>query len=79
MSEQGLCQGDNLSPTLFSCYINDLLRELNDCDLGICLQVKDKKRKMCVLAYADDIVILSDNASNHQKLLDMVHDWCFKW
>ena len=31
------------------------------------------------LAYVDDIVLLADNESDLQILLDCVHDWCKKW
>jgi hypothetical protein len=29
--------------------------------------------------YADDIILLSDSASNLQAQLDCVNNWCFKW
>ena len=32
-----------------------------------------------VLAYADDLVLLSDSEQNLQRLLDMVAEWCNKW
>ena len=39
--ETGVKQGDNLSPTLFAVFINDLVKELNDQDMGI--NIVDKK------------------------------------
>ena len=35
--------------------------------------------KICMLLYADDIVIISENEQKLQKLLDHVHEWCKKW
>ena len=31
---------------------------------------------VCVLLYADDIVLLADSVDNLQSLLDRVHLWC---
>ena len=31
---------------------------------------------VCVLLYADDIVLLADSVNNLQSLLDEVHLWC---
>ena len=53
-SEMGLKQGDNLSPNLFSVYINDLLRTLKETGYGVNLS---DITQLCCLAYADDIVL----------------------
>ena len=57
----GVRQGDNLSPTLFNIFLNDLANELNALNLGI----KMGDLKICMLLYADDIAIISEN---EQKL-----------
>lgn len=58
-SNIGANQGDNLSPTLFNVFINDVCNEFDtNCDA---VDLGDKK--LSCLLYADDIVLLSDSAS----------------
>ena len=71
----GVKQGDNLSPKIFSVYINDLATELNSMNLGI--QVDDTF--VNILLYADDIVILAESEQNLQTMMDHIHEWCRKW
>ena len=68
---QGVRQGDNLSPTLFNIYLNDLAKELKELALG--------NTQICILLYADDIILTSENEQNLQKMLDHVGNWCNKW
>ncbi len=35
--------------------------------------------KLCILLYANDIVILAENEKQLQILLNFVNDWCKKW
>ena len=35
--------------------------------------------KVCVLLYADDLVLLADNEKDLQTLLDLMHAWCIEW
>ena len=72
---QGVRQGDNLSPTLFNIYLNDLAKEIKDMGLGVPLD----DINVPILLYADDIVLISENESNLQKMLDHVEFWCQKW
>ncbi len=37
------------------------------------------KDKICILLFADDIVIHPENDSQLQKLLDFVNAWCSNW
>ena len=62
---------DNISPTLFNIYINDLAEELKSMNLGI-------KIHICILLYADDIVLVSEHEQNLQHMLSHVHKWCCK-
>lgn len=67
--------GDVLSPTLFNIFLNNLAVELKDLGLGININ----NRNICILLYADDIVLLSDNELNLQRMLDHMYNWCIKW
>ena len=63
---QGARQGDNLSATLFSIYLNDLTTELKDFNLGIILG----DMHICILMFADDGVLVSENEQKLQTMLD---------
>jgi len=71
----GVKQGDNLSPTLFDVYLNDLADELNCMQLG----VKIDDDYLTILLYADDIVIIAEDEENLQRLLNKLHNWCKRW
>ena len=71
----GVRQGDVLSPTLFSVFVNDLATEINDLGLGI----PTGDFLVNILLYADDIVVLAENETNLQKVLDHLKIWCSKW
>ena len=72
----GVKQGDCLSPTLFSIYINDLAQEIKDSGLGIPLE---DDVLVNILLYADDIVLLAENENDLQQLICLVESWCTKW
>ena len=69
---RGLRQGGILSAHLFTFYVDEILREVNNmpyaCKLGI--------NKVNVLAYADDFVVLSPSCSGLQKILQTLNN-CF--
>lgn len=75
-STNGVKQGDSLSPLLFSLYINDLLNEIDHLNLGV--ELTDNLT-LSVLAYADDLVIFSDDPEKLQILLNYVSEWCHRW
>ena len=68
-------QGNSLSPTLFNIYINDLAEELKSMNLGI----KMGDLHICILLYADDIVLVSEHEKNLQRVLGHVYKWRCKW
>ena len=71
----GVKQGCLLSPALFNIFINDLLMQLSESNLGIQC---GSYAKVSVLAYADDIVLLAPNPSSLQSLIDKLNVWCMK-
>ena len=74
-SEQGICQGDVLSPNLFSLFIDGLLMAIKKTGCG----VKFGNLTIGCLAYADDIVLFADGKSMMENILKTVQDWCEDW
>ena len=68
--EQGVAQGCSLSPILFSVFINDLLKEVDQTGLGIQLS---SGKTVGGMLFADDFVGISDSKESLQKLLDVVY------
>ena len=79
-SEIGIRQGENLSPILFSIYLNDLQGHLlNDSAIGVELyDTTDETHwlKLLILLYADDTIIISDNAIDFQNCLNSFEQYC---
>ena len=74
--DQGVAQGCSLSPILFSVFINDLLKEVEQAELGIQLS---SGKTFGGMLFADDFVGVSDSKENLQKLIDVVYSYCSKW
>lgn len=83
----GLRQGENLSPFLFSIYLNDLESFFfsANIDSGVECFSSDFDDsvyiylKLFVLLYADDTVILSESADGLQSALDVYNEYCKQW
>ena len=73
--ERGVAQGCSLSPILFSVFINDLLKEVEQTGLGIQLS---SGKTVGGMLFADDFVGISDSKESLQKLID-VYSYCSKW
>ena len=73
----GVKQGDTLSPTLFSIFINDLAKEIKELKCGIAIGLENMY--VCSLLYADDIVIIAPTEENLQKMLNVLVNWCKNW
>ena len=71
----GVRQGCVMSPVLFSFFINGLAKEINKRTKGICVG----DRKVRLLMYADDIVLMSETKRDLQNMLDVVTTYSKKW
>ena len=73
--EAGLRQGFPLSLLLYSAYVMEILKKLEEKRLKI-----DVEGTLCVvLMYADDSVLLVRNQVELQMMLDVVGKYVMKW
>ena len=82
--EKGVRQGENLSPLLFSLYLNDLEKFLQSKDNnGIEIAINDDNIelyiKLFAILYADDTILMSDDEKQFQNLLNYFAEYCKKW
>ena len=71
----GVRQGDPLSSTLFSIFINDLVQYLKLTGIGI--QVDELS--INALLYADDIILMAKSEPELQILISALETWCNTW
>ena len=64
----GVKQGVQLSPRLFSLYIESIIEYIDNSGLGI----KIGSMIINILLYADDIILLANDLNEMQKMLDIV-------
>ena len=81
--ENGVRQGENLSPILFSILLNELeshliLRDGRGIDISPDLN-EQFWLKILVLLYADDTVLLAESAYDLQKNLNLFQEYCSQW
>ena len=67
---RGVKQGGLLSTDLYKVYVDDLLKMLNDSDLGTCIRIG--ALTLNAVACADDIALFADNPAALQILLIML-------
>ncbi len=59
---------------MFGIFINDIVEYVKSVNTGI----KIDGHNICILLYADHIVLLSDTEEGLQTLLDKVYQWSLK-
>ena len=68
--DNGVLQGESLSPTLFAAYINELESRMNAVE-GMCVNINGVK--VSVLMYADDLVLLIQTEDGLQRGINELH------
>ena len=74
-SRVGVRQGDNLSPTLFNVFINDLPGIFD----AQCKPVHFGNMTIQSLLYADDLVLFAESPEGLQHALNRLSSYCDKW
>ena len=85
----GVRQGENLSPLLFSIFLNDFeetlskkyngLTEINSLSKILSTEDMEFFINMYVLLYADDTLVLAESPEELQKAMNEVYCYCQKW
>ncbi len=79
----GVRQRENISPLLFSIFLNDLSEFLGLTSKGVQVEFNVKNLdvfiKLYALLYADDTIIISESPKDLQSMLDALQIYCDTW
>ena len=75
LSLLGVRQGDNLSPTLFSIFVNDLPSIFTENCKPACFG----DMKINCMMYADDLIIMSESNTGLQESMNKLDKYCDQW
>ena len=82
-SLSGVRQGENLSPILFSIYLNDIESFLDRPGIGVTFENQENEEiiliKIFLLLYADDTIIISEDENSFRECLNNFYDYCETW
>ena len=74
--ESSIRQGDNLAPTFFASFVNDIASDIISLNLGVPI-LNDER--LSILKYADDILLLAESAEDIQSMLNELSKWTKRW
>ena len=72
---QGVRQGGVLSPTLYTVFVDGLLKHLKSLRLGTFI----RGEYAGVIALADDVTLLSNSPSELQRMLEVTFQYASRW
>ena len=72
----GLKQGDNLSPIEFSLFFDDVSEIFDECCDPLPIE---EEKKLCHLAFADDLAMFSLSKAGLQQCLNNLLIYCNNW
>ena len=80
----GVRQGENLSPFLFSIFLNDLdgyfvSKNVSSLELDVNSDDIHIFLKLLLLLYADDTIIFSNDSEQLQNAMNVFDNYCKKW
>jgi hypothetical protein len=77
--DQGVAQGDTLSPTLFSIFVDGLLQDVYSKHAGVPISGEGEAQKLVAVMFADDFLGLAESKEELQGLIDSTKEYFGKW
>ena len=79
--DQGVAQGDTLSPILFDVFVDELLREVHESCASVPVPDADSgvSRNLTALMFADDFMGVAATAEDMQTMVNCVNAYFRRW